>query len=124
MQIPEQYNQLMPYLIIPRAGEFLPFMKQVFGAAGQMLVPRENTGLVMHGELRIGNAVIMYADATEQFTARPAGMFVYVENVDDTYVKALAAGAISTMAPAQMDYGYSCGFKDPFGNDWWPVKGK
>jgi len=121
MQIPAQYNQLMPYLIIPDAGEFIPFMKTVFGAVEQMLVHR-GEGLIMHGELRIGNAVIMYADATEQFTARPAGMFIYVEKVDDTYAKAIAAGAISTMPPAQMDYGYSCGFKDPFGNDWWPVQ--
>lgn len=124
MQIPAQYNQLMPYLIIPDAGGFGSFMKTVFGAAEQMLVPRGDGGLIMHGELRIGNAVVMYADATEQSAARPAGMFIYVMNVDDTYTKAMAAGATSTMPPAQMDYGYSCGFKDPFGNDWWPVQGQ
>jgi uncharacterized glyoxalase superfamily protein PhnB len=123
MQIPAHYNQLMPYLIIPNAGDFLPFMKTVFGAAEQMLVPR-GEGLIMHGELRIGDAVVMFADTTEQFAARPAGMFIYVTDVDDTYAKAITAGASSTMPPAQMDYGYTCGFKDPFGNDWWPVQGR
>lgn len=121
MRIPEQYNQLMPYLIIPKANDFLPFMKTLFGAAEQMLVPR-GEGLIMHGELRIGDAVIMYADATEQFAARPAGMFIYVAEVDDVYAKAIAAGAIATMPPAQMEYGYTCGFVDPFGNNWWPVQ--
>jgi len=113
----------MPYLIIPKAIDFLPFMKTVFSAAEQMLVPR-GEGLIMHGELRIGDAVVMYADATEQFAARPAGMFIYVADVDDVYTKAIAAGATTTMTPTQMEYGYTCGFVDPFGNSWWPVQGQ
>ena len=121
MQIPAQYNRLMPYMIIPGAYEFITFMKAVFGAEEQLLVPRSE-GIIMHGELRIGDAVIMFADATEQFEARPAGIFIYVDNVDANYDKALAFGATSHMAPTTMDYGYTCGFKDAFGNDWWPVQ--
>jgi len=121
MQIPAQYNRLMPYMIIPNAYDFIAFMKAVFGATEQIIVPRSE-GVIMHGELRIGDAVIMFADATEQFAPRPAGIFIYVDNVDDTYEKALAFGAIAHMAPAKMEYGYSCGFKDAFGNDWWPVQ--
>ena len=121
MQIPAQYNRLMPYLIIPGAYEFITFMKAVFGAAEQLIVPRTE-GIIMHGELRIGDAVIMFADATEQFAPRPAGIFIYVDNVDETYDKALAFGAIAHMAPTSMDYGYTCGFKDAFCNDWWPVE--
>jgi uncharacterized glyoxalase superfamily protein PhnB len=121
MQIPAQYNRLMPYMIVPGGYEFITFMKAVFGAEEQLVVPRSE-GIVMHGELRIGDAVIMFADVTEQFAARPAGIFIYVENVDDTYNKALAFGAITHMAPTTMDYGYTCGFKDAFGNDWWPVE--
>ena len=121
MQIPAQYNRLMPYMILPNAYRFIDFMKAVFGATEQIIVPR-GEGIIMHGELRIGDAVIMFADATGQFAARPAGIFIYVENVDDTYTKALAAGATSAMVPTKMDYGYTCGFKDAFGNDWWPVE--
>lgn len=121
MQIPSQYNRLMPYMIVPKAYEFIAFMKDVFGAAEQLIIPRSE-GVIMHGELRIGDAVIMFADATEQFAPRPAGIFIYVENVDETYKKALAAGAAPHMAPTKMEYGYTCGFKDVFGNDWWPVE--
>jgi uncharacterized glyoxalase superfamily protein PhnB len=121
MQIPSQYNRLMPYMIIPNAYAFISFMKNVFGATEQAIVPRSE-GVIMHGELRIGDAVIMFADVTEQFDARPAGIFIYVENVDDTYKKALAAGASSMMEPVQQPYGYTCGFHDPFDNDWWPVQ--
>ncbi len=78
----------------------------------------------MHGELRIGDAVIMFADVAGQFTARPAGIFIYVDDVDDTYKKAIAAGAVSVIEPAKQSYGYTCGFKDAFGNDWWPTEGE
>ena len=121
MQIPQNYNRLMPYLIVPDATRFMSFMKEVFGATEQLTVPRSE-GVIMHAELRIGDSVIMLADATAEYPARPAGMFIYVENVEDTYQKAMAAGATSVMVPAKMDYGYTCGLKDPFGNDWWPTE--
>lgn len=122
MKIPTQYNRLMPYMIIPNAAGFVSFMKDVFGAEEQMIVPRSE-GVIMHGELRIGDAVIMFADVTPEFTAKPAGIFIYVESVEDTYKKAIAAGAVSVMEPVQQPYGLTCGFKDAFGNDWWPTEG-
>jgi uncharacterized glyoxalase superfamily protein PhnB len=121
MKVPTRYNRLMPYLIVPNANGFMDFMKEVFGATLQHLVPRSE-GVVMHGELRIGEAVVMFADATEQFAPRPGGIFIYVESVADTYKKALSMGSVSTMEPMQQPYGFTCGFKDPFGNDWWPVE--
>jgi PhnB protein len=122
MKIPSEYNRLMPYLIIPDAAGFIIFMKDVFGAEEQRIVPRSE-GVIMHGELRIGDAVIMLADVTPEFIARPAGIFIYVDDVKDTYNKAMAAGAVSLMEPVQMPYGFTCGFKDRFGNDWWPTEG-
>src|SRR5258705_7903919 len=121
MQIPSHYNRLMPYIIIPNAYKFIEFMKNVFGVTEQVIVPRSE-GVIMHGELRIGEAVIMFADTTEQIAAKPAGIFIYVDNVNETYKKALAAGAASLMEPMQQPYGYTCGLHDPFGNDWWPVE--
>lgn len=123
MKIPAQYNRVMPYMIIPDATGFIRFMEEVFGAEEQIIVPRSE-GIIMHGELRIGDAVIMFADVTPGFTARPAGIFIYVENVQETYKKAMAAGAVSVMEPMQQPYGFTCGFKDAFGNDWWPTEGE
>ena len=123
MKIPPQYSRLMPYMIIPDAAGFIVFMKEVFGAEEQVIVPRSE-GVIMHGELRIGDAVIMFADVTPEFEARPAGIFIYVETVEDTYKKAIVAGAISVMEPMQQSYGFTCGFKDRFGNDWWPTQGE
>jgi len=121
MKIPPPYNRLMPYMILPGAYKFIEFMKNVFDAVEHSITPRSE-GVIMHGELRIGDSVIMFADSTDEAAARPAGIFIYVENVDETYKKALAWGASSLREPVQQPYGYTCGFHDPYGNDWWPVQ--
>jgi PhnB protein len=125
MTIPEGYQQVMPYLIVKDAARFMDFLAAVFGAGvfgatEKMRVMRDET-LVMHAEARIGTSVIMFADATEKFDPRPAGMFVYVEDADRTFNKAIAEGATSIMPMADQEYGRSGGFADPFGNTWWPT---
>ena len=120
MKIPGQYNQLMPYLILKGMDGFRKFMASVFDATEQLIVPAED-GIVMHGELRVGNAVIMFAETGGQFSVMNAGMYIHVDDADVTYKKALAAGAVTVegQEPADKDYGRACGVKDPFGNVWW-----
>lgn len=120
MNIPEDYQQVMPYIIIKDATAFTAFIKEVFGATEKYKVMR-NEHTIAHAELQIGDSMIMYADATDQFGPCTAGMFVYVANADETYTKALANGATSIMPPADMGYSRSCGIIDPFGNTWWPT---
>lgn len=121
MNVPEEYNEVMPYLVLENATGFMNFMNTVFGAEVQMAIPREDGG-IMHGQLRLGKSVIMFADATEQYPPRPSGLFIYVNSVDEVYKKALEAGATSLMPPAKQDYGYTCGFSDPSGNSLWPCE--
>lgn len=120
MNIPAEYNLLMPYLIIKGTTDFKKFMERVFDAQEQLLVPNEQ-GTVMHGELRIGDSVIMYAEASDQFTVMNAGIYIHVADVDVSYEKALAAGAITVpgQEPSDKEYGRACGVTDPFGNTWW-----
>jgi PhnB protein len=122
MKIPKEYLPVMPYLIIKNAKAFKEFMMSVFGATEQLIVPRDEH-LIMHGELRIGDAVIMYADSTEKYKERPSGMFIYMENVDNTYKAAMEKGTKNLMIPQTMDYGYTAGFEDAWGNQWWIVQG-
>ena len=77
----------------------------------------ENT--IMHAEIMIGDCTIMFADATKEFLPRPAGMFVYVENSDETFAKAIETGATEIMPVTDMPYGRSGGVTDSFGNQWW-----
>lgn len=54
MKIPPNSNRLMPYIIVPGAYKFAEFMKNVFGATEQTIIPRSE-GVLMHGEVRIGD---------------------------------------------------------------------
>jgi len=118
VNIPEGYQQLMPYLIIENATAFFEFAQTVFGAEEKYKAMRDEK-VIMHAEISIGASVIMFADATGQFAAHTAGMFLYVDNCDTVYEKALANGAAALMPPADQSYGRSAGITDPFGNTWW-----
>ncbi|MFP9098655.1 VOC family protein [Flavobacterium sp. RHBU_24] len=123
MKIPENYLPVMPYIIIDDAAAFLDFTKKVFGAAEQLIVPGEG-GSIMHGEIKIGGAVLMFANSSENWGSKTSGMFIYVEDADKVYETALESGAASLMQPVKQDYGYSGGFEDPFGNHWWICQGE
>lgn len=116
--IPDGYNQLMPYLIVSDANRFLEFMQTVFGAKEKFREMRDDE-TIKHGEVFIGGSVIMFAQSTAQFQPQSAGMFLYVDDADEVYLKALNAGATEIMQPADQPYGRSGGVQDPFGNIWW-----
>jgi PhnB protein len=116
--IPATHQALMPYLIVKNAREFIAFMQKVFGAKETYRAMRdENT--IMHAEIMIGTSTVMLADATEKYPERTAGMFIYVDNADETFMKALEAGSTVEGEMADQSYGRSGGVKDPFGNVWW-----
>jgi PhnB protein len=118
MNLPQGHQTVMPYLIMDSAEEFIDFTISVFNAIEKTRVPSPEGG-IMHAEIMIGMSTLMFAGATTQFEPDTANLFVYVEDVDATYQRALKAGAISIRAPRQEDYGYSAGIEDPFGNTWW-----
>lgn len=118
IQIPEGYQQIMPYLVVENAQAFINFTRNVFDAQEKYKAMRTET-LIMHAEISIGDSVIMFADATEQYTQQNAGLFIYVDDCDAVYQKALDNGANTVTAPADQSYGRSAGVKDPFGNTWW-----
>lgn len=116
--ISEDYNTVMPYIIVKDAAGFMNFMQDVFGAIEKMKVLDESGG-IMHAEVFIHESVIMFANNTEQFLPQNAGLFVYVTSADEIYQKALQAGATSIMEPRDQEYGRSGGITDPYGNTWW-----
>lgn len=121
MEIPKQYNRIMPYLIVQGSSNFRKFMTDVFSAEEQLAVPTADGNNILHGELKIGESVIMYANATDQFAVQNAGLFIYVDDADATYKRALECGAqaIPGEEPADQEYGRTCGVIDNFGNTWW-----
>lgn len=118
VKIPEGYQQLMPYLIVENAAEFFGFMQNVFGAVEKHKTMRTEK-LIRHAELKIGESVIMFSDATAEFPQQNAAIFIYVDDCNQAYEKALSHGANAIMPPADQEYGRSAGITDPFGNTWW-----
>jgi len=120
MKLPENYQTVMPYLIVPGAQQFIDFTQKVFGAVENtaMRSVRED-GSIRHSEVMIGGSTIMFADSTEQFPTATAGLFLCVEEADETYKKALDEGATTIMDVTDQDYGRTCGVTDPLGNVWW-----
>lgn len=108
----------MPYLIVPKASQLIDFLHKVFGAEEKMKHLRED-GLIMHAEVTISGSTLMIAEATDEWTAQPAGLFLYVPNADEAYQKALAEGATSVLELRDQEYGRSGGVKDFCGNTWW-----
>jgi len=123
MKIPAQYLPVMPYLIVSDSRAFYEFAQKVFGATEQLIAPAED-GNIMHGEIRIGDAVIMFAQATDAWQEKTGAMFLYVDSVDEMYEKALIEGAKPLEAPSQKEYGYTASIEDPWENYWFIVAGE
>jgi len=121
MKIPAQYLPVMPYLIVSDAKGFFNFAKSVFGAKEQLIVPTENNE-IMHGEIRIGDAIVMFADARGSWKEKTAAMYMYIPDVSEAFKSALDNGATSLEEPQEKEYGFSAGFEDPFGNYWFIVE--
>lgn len=118
MNIPNGHQTVMPYLMLNGADTFIHFVKQVFNAEVTFARKRDDHHL-MHAEVRINDSTLMFCDATDQWAAQNANLFVYVPNADETYQKAVTAGAETVMPLSDQDYGRTCGITDPTGNVWW-----
>ncbi|MEP6926325.1 MAG: VOC family protein [Ginsengibacter sp.] len=118
LKIPDNYQTVMPYLIVKDAAKFIVFMQKVFDA-GEANKSMRDESIIMHGEIMIGGSTIMFADSTEKFNVQTAGLFIYVDDADITFKKAIDAGATTLIEVADQTYGRSGGITDPFGNVWW-----
>ena len=124
--IPEGFHSLTPYLYIRGAARAIDFYKSAFGAVERMRMPGSD-GKVMHGELQIGDSVLMLADENPQSQAKSPetvggstnSLLLYVENVDAVVDKAVKDGAKIVRAVADQFYGDRMGtILDPFGQMW------
>jgi uncharacterized glyoxalase superfamily protein PhnB len=125
-RIPEDMHTVTPHIVCRDAVAAIEFYKKAFGAidCGQMLAPN---GKLIHGMIRIGDSAVMLAEETPDWGAispltlkgSPVTLHVYVEDADQAFKRAIAAGATSVMEPADMFWGDRYGvLKDPFGHSW------
>lgn len=109
--VPDGRHTVTPRLFVTDAARMVEFLKRVFGAEGDF---QEATP----SDIRIGDSIVMVSEAGVRDATR-SFLYVYVEDIDAAYRRALEAGATVLEAPQDMFYGdRRATVKDPFGNTW------
>lgn len=124
--IPDRFHTLTPYLCVRGAAQAIDFYKRAFGAQEVHVSRWPGSEKIMNAQLRIGDSMLMLNDefppnaqAPEFYGGSPASVQMYVEDVDQAFSQAVAAGAAAKMAPADMFWGDRYAqVKDPFGYTW------
>jgi len=106
---PPGYHSVTPRMVVSDAAGAVEFLRATFDAVGEVEVGRP-------AEVRIGDSLVMVTPADER-ELFPAFLYVYVEDADLVYRRALDAGAVSVEAPLDTPYGDRRAMvRDPFGN--------
>ena len=125
--IPKGYHTVTPSLVVDGAAKALDFYKKALEAEELMRFPGPD-GTIMHAEIRIGDSRIMLGDempeqggrGPKSYGGTPVSFFIYRENVDAAWKRAVEAGGKPVMPLADQFWGDRAGcFEDPFGHRWW-----
>ncbi len=125
--IPDGYHTVTPTLIVKGASDAIEFYKKAFGAQEIMRFLGPDGKSIMHAEIKIGDSSIMLNDEHPQMKClspqsvggTSSGIFLYVQNADDVFNKAISAGAKSQMPMMDAFWGDRFGsIVDPFGHVW------
>jgi PhnB protein len=120
--IPDGYHSVTPYLYLERAAEAIDFYKNAFGAEEAYRMPGPD-GTIGHAEIRLGDSIIMLADnplgSPATLGGRSSSFLIYLEDVDQAFARAIAAGGIVVRPVEDKFYGDRSGtLLDPFGQEW------
>jgi uncharacterized glyoxalase superfamily protein PhnB len=117
--VPEGLGTVTPFLHPRGAARLIEFMEQAF-AAEAVAIHRNPEGAIKHAVVRVGGATIEMGEAHGEWGPMPTMFYVYVDDVDVWYRRALAAGATSQEAPALQPYGERrAAVRDAFDNQWY-----
>jgi PhnB protein len=115
----EVLEHVTPSLLPSSAPPLVDFLKRAFGAKVEGLY--EEGGRMVHAFIRIGEAVVEMAESEEPL--RPFGFYIHTDDVDAVYHRAVAAGAIPILPPADQLFGDRLAIvQDPAGNRWFAAK--
>lgn len=124
--VPEGFHTVTPYLVVDDGARALDFYQKAFGAKERMRMPGPD-GKISHAEITIGDSIIMLGPAQADTGVRSpqsvgsstVSIFLYLDDVDSTFKKALSAGAKEAQPLADQLWGDRYGrLTDPFGHSW------
>jgi PhnB protein len=113
------FHTVTPFLIVDGAERLVEFMKKAFNAKLDF-ISRDDNNRIIHAYVHMGDSVIMIADTMEGMKAQVALLYMYVDDADVTFNKAVAAGARVLKETGDQFYGDRAGgVIDEWGNTWW-----
>jgi PhnB protein len=124
--IPKGFHTVTPSLIVKNAAQAIEFYKKALGAQELMRMATPD-GKIGHAEIKIGDSIIFVTDESPQMgTKSPqtlggagASLYLYVEDVDKAFQRAVDAGGKATMPVTDMFWGDRFGsLTDPYGHTW------
>jgi PhnB protein len=124
--IPEGYRAITPFLTVHNAAKAIDFYKEAFGAEERYRMAALDGKCIAHAELKIGDSVFMLSDEMPGQSCESAalgetcvGFYLYVQDVDDIFERAVAAGAKVKEPLKDAFWGDRIGkITDPAGNEW------
>lgn len=130
--------QVVPYVMVHDGPGFIRFLQETFDAQTGTILTGKSGKKIIHGELKIGESVLYFADGTEddaacdddcttpeQQATHPSKepstihLYVYVQNAAEVMAKAEKAGGVSVLPVTDEEKGQTGGFLDPFHHLWW-----
>ena len=127
-RVPESFHTVTPYMIFKDPAPAIEFYERAFGAT-ELFRKLDDDGKIRHAEIRFGSSVIMMAGEFQEFPewksaesrgGSPVHQYVYVEDCDAVFQRALAAGARQLLPMQDQEYGdRQGGIVDPFGHTWY-----
>lgn len=125
--MPDGYHSLTPSFVFKDARKAIEFYKAAFGAVERYAMPGPDGKGIMHAELLIGDSIFMMGEecpsmpckSAETMGGSPISLYLYVENADASFGRAVEAGAKPAMPVQDMFWGDRAGsVTDPFGYSW------
>ena len=122
--IPQGYSTVTPSIVVTDAKRAIDFYKKALGATEREQF-RGPDGKIMHAEIQIGTSIVMLSDevmgqrSAQSIGGSPVSFYLYVEDCDTAFKKALSAGGKEIVPVTEMFWGDRMGaFEDPFGYKW------
>lgn len=125
--VPVGMSTVTPHIVCADAPAAIGFYKQAFGATEMPNGRLEVDGVFMHGEIAIGDSVVMIGQEDERcgsasprsLKGTPVTLHLYVTDADQAFKRAVAAGAKEIMPVTDMFWGDRYGVvEDPSGHRW------
>jgi PhnB protein len=123
--VPDGYHTITPQLTLDNTAQAMDWYKKALGAE-ELSRSVGPDGKIMHAEIKIGNSRVMLNDVMpgskgpQSFGGSPASLWLYVENSDALFNRAVGAGAKVQMPLADQFWGDRGGaVADPAGYTWW-----